>query len=54
MKKTKTNKQTNKHFLIDNISAKSCPIFTKLSENFPWGYPKIIQIKDKKQTNKHV
>ena len=35
-----TNKQTNKqisNFEINNISAKSSPIFPKLSANHPWG-----------------
>ena len=56
-----TNKQTkkrkNKHFFwIENISAKSCTIFTKTFRKFSVGYPEFIQIKKPKirQTNKQT
>merc|ERR1712215_554326 len=55
-----TNKQTNKHFYILNISAKSSRISTKFSGELSVGVPKRLKQKNKqiykqtnKQTNKH-
>ena len=57
--KQKINKQTNKYtiYYIDTIPARSGPIFTKKIGKSSWGYPQMIQIKNKqinKQTNKQT
>ena len=42
-KQKPTNKQTNEHFYIDNISAKSSLIFTKLSGNLFGGILRLLK-----------
>ena len=49
-----TNKETKKHFYIDNILAKSCLIFAKHSENFLRVSQDDSNEKNTKKTNKQI